>query len=98
MKSGQFVALKFIVYKALTPSLDDLTILVMKLFVLATTDGVPPLGSPKLRRATHVRFSFTYFQFTAFLSTIASPNSSIRQKFISRLANAPDNAEIELLA
>jgi hypothetical protein len=98
MKSGQLEALKFTVYKALTLSLDVLTILVMKLLVLAITDGVPPLGSPKLRRATHVRFSFTYFQFAALELTMASPNSSIRQKFISRLANAPDNAEIELLA
>jgi len=70
----------------------------MKLFVLAITDGVPPDGSPRERRATHVRFSLTYFQLAAFELTIASPNSSIRQKFISRLAKAPDNAEIELLA
>jgi hypothetical protein len=97
MKSGQLEALKFTVYKALTASLEVLTILVMKLLVLAITDGVPPEGSPRERRATQVRFSLTYFQLTAFLSTIASPNSSIRQKFISKFARAPDNAEMELL-
>jgi len=70
----------------------------MKLFVEAITDGVPPDGSPRERRATHVRFSLTYFQFTALELTIASPSSSIRQKFMSRLDNAPESAEIELLA